>query len=330
MSNNVNGRNEVFSTSNPPTNIIDLLSLIKGSRFAVTFLDYAKKELAINDEVMLDKLTGQFYYKDKNGTIRTAGGSKVPEQLEERLVKLEEGIDILARETKEYVDSVFSEASIGTSYKMVNFQYTISVTEVRSTFKIPLQTFKKDRDFLLVTSNVTVPSPDNPTLGYTVDNDRNITFKTEFQPGDEIYLVIFKNVPVGSEDAFDGYYIKNGTIGTSKLDATLQRRLKLLEDIEKEGGITFDMLHPDVKKAIEEGGGNDGGGGTDPSKVIGVIPGSYVTSSSTPLDQKEGETWFKLPDDMNFAPVKSEGIEVGDKDAIVTKHGEVVLDSNNK
>lgn len=327
MSNITGGMNVLsrMTEANPSgaTNIVDLLSLIKGSRFAVTFLDYAKKEMAVNDEMLLDKLTGKMYYKNKEGTIIPVGAdSNVPENIEERLISLEEAIVEAVRETREYVDSVFSEATLGTSFRMVHFSYTIAVTETRSTFKIPLESFKKDRDLLIVTSNSALPSPKNPTLGYVVDDNRNITFATEFQPGMEIYLLILKNVPVGAEDAFDGYYIKNGTITEEKL-------APILRDKINNPVITWDMFSDELKQQIADLAGSNNGGGTNPTDVVtGVIVGDYIVSSDQPVEQAEQGMWFQLPEE--FAAVASESIEVGDKTKVNVEHGHLVYDTTNK
>lgn len=327
MSNITGGMNVLSKmTENNPsatTNIIDLLSLIKGSRFAVTFLDYAKKELAVNDEMLLDKITGKMYYKNKEGTIISVGAdSNVPEDIEGRLITLEEAIIEAVRETREYVDSVFSEAVLGTSFRMVHFSYTIAVTENRSTFKIPLESFKKDKDLLIVTSNSALPSPKNPTLGYVVDDNRNITFATEFEPGMEIYLLILKNVPVGAEDAFDGYYIKNGTISEEKLSPILRDKIN-------NPVIEWDMFSDGLKEKLIELIG-EGGGGTNPGggPVTGVIVGDYIVSSDQPVNQAENGMWIQVPEP--FAAVASESIEVGDKNNLNVEHGHLVFDTANK
>lgn len=313
MSNIVGGSNVLSKITENPANIIDLLSLYQGSRFAVTFLDFAKRDIAVNDEVLIDKITATLYYKDKEGTIRPVNfGVNVPEDIEGRLISLEEAVIEAVRESKEYVDSIFSEASLGTSFKMVHFHRTIHVTETRSTFKIPLDSYNKDRDLMIVTSNSAFPSPENPTLGYTVDDNNYITFVTEFNPGMEIYFLFLKNVPVGVEDAFDGYYIKDNTIAERKLDEALRKKIN---------EITWEQLSPELREKLENMGGGSG-------PVTGIIPGNFIVASSQPTNQADKGMWIEVP--APFPEVASNAIEVGDKNKIDAEYGHLVFDTKNK
>lgn len=209
--------------------IVDILSMIEGSRFAITFLDYAKRNLAIPDEIMIDKITGLLYYKDKNGDIQSIGGDRLPPDLDDRLITLEEGHLQLIRETKEYTDSVLARASIGNAYKTIRFEYTLHAEEDDTyVFKIPLATFVKDEDILLVSSNAILPSPSNEKLGYTVDDDRNITFKTPFKEGAEIYLLIIKNVPSSEFYDFDGSLLLANSVAEDKLSESVIEKINTL------------------------------------------------------------------------------------------------------
>lgn len=204
--------------------IKDLISSLKGGRFALTFLDYAKSEDAVEDELMIDKSdpAHNLYFKTKTGEIKKVGGDLLNQ---EDLVEIQQSIDTVARESNEYSDQLVADYTTGGPLSLFRYEYTINVTvNNTTTAQIPLSTYSS-RDFVMVSTNTVIPSPSDGRLGYTISPTGLITFKTPFNVGSVIYIVVLKNIPVGEEGSVDAHILLDGSIDKNKLSSSVITQL---------------------------------------------------------------------------------------------------------
>lgn len=243
------------------------MSTFDGIRFANTFLDIKKQNMAVPDEMLIDKESGRLFYKNATGTIidlfeAFSVNIDNPE--------LQSAFNEILRQAKEYADSVGSSSPGGgsASLRLVHYEYKIKIQAGQKIINIPLSTFNKETDMLLFTTNTVMPDE-----GYTIE-DSTIVFDEALDEGTLVRLIIMKNVPVQSEEGFiDGNLIKPGVI-------------------------TLDMLHPDLIKYL---------GNIKPDEPLPEPPagekqlkGKSVMSSEIPtVEQQSGEMWFNLEEEVN-------------------------------
>lgn len=133
-------------------------------------------------------------------------------------------------ESKAYTDNLITSITETGVPSLAWYPYMLTATsEGQLDFEIPLSTFDKYVDeSLLVVLNRNVLGIDDYEITDNITAGRTLTLKVspeEVRKGDTIFLVIFKNVPIGAEGTFSGAYLQNNTVLKSKLESALQTEI---------------------------------------------------------------------------------------------------------
>ena len=208
-------------------NPLDLANLLTGGRFAITLLDLANVDSAVEDELLVDKSdpTHPIYYKTKDGRVQRVGGDVL--NLED-LSRIESSITKTLQHAKEYTDEIASRGVGGDlgGISLFRYEYTIDIVrDNTSTVQIPLSTYSS-RDVVLVSTNTVVPSPTDKRLGYSINDQGLITFKTPLSAGSSVYIVVLKNIPIGPEGAVDAKVLLEGSVTADRLEPELQEKIE--------------------------------------------------------------------------------------------------------
>lgn len=184
-------------------------------RFGVTLLDSEYAPYAANDELLINKRTGRLFYKNILGEIIDVLDKFSTDVTEERVQRVEEIVNRLV--------TIIDENGPA---KMVHFKYIISVEyDGQDTFEIPLSSFNKTTDVLILNIATT-----NPVEGieYEIDEENNtIVLNGGLEAGTQLFLLIFKNLPyVEGDFKVEGKMIKDGEISYSKLDENVKNMIR--------------------------------------------------------------------------------------------------------
>lgn len=118
-----------------------------------------------------------------------------------------------------YVDEqVTLVTSVGVP-KLASYNYSIDATSDNQTdFTIPLSTFNKNTDTVLIFQNGTSLNNSDYSITQNQPTDLGVVNLTSgVSTGTNIFIVILKNVAMGSEGTVNGSVILDGTIPLSKL-----------------------------------------------------------------------------------------------------------------
>lgn len=150
--------------------------------------------------------------------------------------------------------------------KLVTYPYVLTATtDGQTDFVIPFETFNKETDTVMVIQNSSVVSP----AGYSVI-DRTVRLVEGVEAGTELFIQVFKNVPIGPEGAINGAVIAVNSLpsdrvqGFDELFTSVSDGKAKLETaitdkdgtVSKQGDVaTFDELDAGIK-SIPQAKGN--------------------------------------------------------------------------
>jgi len=130
------------------------------------------------------------------------------------LAVLEEQIGEAEQISKAYTDQQIQLVTATGIPKLVTYSYVLTADEQDQTdFEIPLETFVKETDTVTVARNSTVLS----TERYSVVNPKIVRLAEGVNIGTEIFIQVWKNVPIGPDGAISAAVLANDTVTESKM-----------------------------------------------------------------------------------------------------------------
>ena len=105
---------------------------------------------------------------------------------------------------KAYTDQVVQQISASGIPKLVSYHYIFTASAGQTSFELPLDTFDKDTDTIVVVNNTGVM----PSNAYTVTQVSSeahgfVNLLEAMAAGDELYVIVLKNVPIGPDGAIN-------------------------------------------------------------------------------------------------------------------------------
>lgn len=119
-----------------------------------------------------------------------------------------------AAHTHSVSDVVGLQDALSNAVKMVSYPYLITATANQSSFVVPVETFDKVNDLLVVVINGRHLATDD----YSVV-DKTVTFTEQLSAGDSVYGYVLKNVPKSIAEGYSGANLSDGTVAKSKLSS---------------------------------------------------------------------------------------------------------------
>lgn len=111
-------------------------------------------------------------------------------------------------------DVVGLQDALSNAVKMASYPYLITATQGQNSFIVPVETFDKVNDLLVVVINGRHLATDD----YSVV-DKTVTFTESLNIGDSIYGYVLKNVPKSIAEGYSGANLADGTVAKSKLSS---------------------------------------------------------------------------------------------------------------
>lgn len=192
----------------------------------------------------------------------TVDKSKLKRDVQEQI----DSIDTIEANAKAYTDQQIQLVTETGIPKLVTYPYVLTATEDGQTdFVIPLETFDKDTDTVMVVKNSTVLNAERFSVV-----DRTVRLNVGVRAGAKIFIQVFKNVPLGPEGAINGGVIAVNSLpsdrvqgfdelftsvseGKGKLEATIT---DMDGEVSKQGDVaTFDELDEGIR-SIPQAKGN--------------------------------------------------------------------------
>lgn len=173
--------------------------------------------------------------------------------------------------------------------KLVTYPFVLMAEDEGQTdFLIPLETFDKETDTVLVVQNSTVLS----TERFSVMDEKTVRLAEGVQIGTKIFIQVFKNVPLGPEGAINGGVIAVNSLpsdrvqgfdelftsvsdGKSKLETAITDKNGIVS--KQENIATFDELDAGIR-SIPQAKGN--------AERTDVLAGRTFSSESAGIEQE--------------------------------------------
>lgn len=111
-------------------------------------------------------------------------------------------------------DVVGLQDALSNAVKMASYPYLITATANQSSFVVPVETFDKVNDLLVVVINGRHLAIDDYSIV-----DKTVTFTEQLSAGDSIYGYVLKNVPKSIAEGYNGANLADGTVAKSKLSS---------------------------------------------------------------------------------------------------------------
>lgn len=111
-------------------------------------------------------------------------------------------------------DVVGLEDALSNAVKMASYPYLITATQGQNSFIVPVETFDKVNDLLVVVINGRHLATDDYSIV-----DKTVTFTEQLSAGDSIYGYVLKNVPKSIAEGYSGANLADGTVAKSKLSS---------------------------------------------------------------------------------------------------------------
>lgn len=152
-----------------------------------------------------------------NGIVTEADMNQLGQQVNgntEGLGVLEGQIEETEASAKAYTDQQIAFVTATGIPKLVTYPYVLTATQVNQTdFEIPLETFVSETDTVTVAQNSTVLS----TVRYSLVKPKTVRLAEGVSAGTEIFIQVWKNVPIGPDGAISGAVLANGTVTDEQL-----------------------------------------------------------------------------------------------------------------
>ena len=130
------------------------------------------------------------------------------------LAVLEEQLGEAEQSSKSYTDQQIQLVTATGIPKLVTYSYVLAADQQGQTdFEIPLETFVKETDTVTVARNSTVLS----TERYSVVDPKIVRLAEGVNIGTEIFIQVWKNVPIGPDGAISASVLANDTVTESKM-----------------------------------------------------------------------------------------------------------------
>lgn len=130
------------------------------------------------------------------------------------LAVLEEQIGEAEQISKAYTDQQIQLVTATGIPKLVTYSYVLTAGQQDQTdFEIPLETFVKETDTVTVAQNSTVLS----TERYSIIDPKTVRLAEGVNIGTEIFIQVWKNVPIGPDGAISAAVLANDTVTESKM-----------------------------------------------------------------------------------------------------------------
>ncbi|EHL04005.1 hypothetical protein HMPREF0322_05292 [Desulfitobacterium hafniense DP7] len=130
------------------------------------------------------------------------------------LAVLEEQLGEAEQSSKAYTDQQIQLVTATGIPKLVTYTYVLEADQQGQTdFEIPLETFVKETDTVTVARNSTVLS----TERYSVVDPKIVRLAEGVNIGTEIFVQVWKNVPIGPDGAISASVLANDTVTESKM-----------------------------------------------------------------------------------------------------------------
>lgn len=130
------------------------------------------------------------------------------------LAVLEEQLGEAEQSSKAYTDQQIQLVTATGIPKLVTYSYVLAADQQGQTdFEIPLETFVKETDTVTVAQNSTVLS----TERYSVVDPKIVRLAEGVNIGTEIFVQVWKNVPIGPDGAISAAVLANDTVTESKM-----------------------------------------------------------------------------------------------------------------
>lgn len=130
------------------------------------------------------------------------------------LAVLEEQLGEAEQSSKAYTDQQIQLVTATGIPKLVTYSYVLAADQQGQTdFEIPLETFVKETDTVTVAQNSTVLS----TERYSVVEPKIVRLVEGVNIGTEIFVQVWKNVPIGPDGAISASVLANDTVTESKM-----------------------------------------------------------------------------------------------------------------
>lgn len=119
----------------------------------------------------------------------------------------------------QYVDSQIALITADGIPKLASYYYTItSKSDGQTVFNIPLETFDKNTDTLLVFQNTTFIGKNN----YVINDNNTFTLNVGVNKNTLIEILILKNVPIGPEGSINGDVIAIDSMSINRVKGLLE------------------------------------------------------------------------------------------------------------
>ncbi|WP_019849832.1 hypothetical protein [Desulfitobacterium sp. PCE1] len=129
------------------------------------------------------------------------------------LAVLEEQIGEAEQISKAYTDQQIQLVTATGIPKLVTYSYVLAAQQDQTDFEIPLETFVKETDTVTVAQNSTVLS----TERYSIIDPKTVRLAEGVNIGTEIFIQVWKNVPIGPDGAISAAVLANDTVTESKM-----------------------------------------------------------------------------------------------------------------
>ncbi len=136
------------------------------------------------------------------------------------LAVLEEQLGEAEQSSKAYTDQQIQLVTATGIPKLVTYSYVLAADQQGQTdFEIPLETFVKETDTVTVAQNSTVLS----TERYSVVDPKIVRLVEGVNIGTEIFIQVWKNVPIGPDGAISAAVLANDTVTESKMTDEMKK-----------------------------------------------------------------------------------------------------------
>lgn len=246
-------------------------------RFGQTFLSKDFVDYAVNDELLINKTTGRIFYKNIVGEVIDIFDRYASNVSEARIDEIEAA---LAR--------VLQTVSANGPAKTVHYKFLlISETEGQTDFEIPLVTFNKLTDFVILNINTTTPTEG---IDYSIVNQRTIRLNGSLAVGTPIFVVVFKDIPqLDGNGEFSGSILQNESIPMEKLAPDVQRKIAT----GGSGGGQFMIVSETLPVTLPLGSMWIQAEGISPPLQSNEI----IFATVPPANTKDGDMWFEIIDE---------------------------------
>lgn len=110
--------------------------------------------------------------------------------------------------------------------KLVSYKFLLKAEfDLQVEFTIPLANFNKETDTCIVAQNSAIL---NDIADYSIVGEK-VVLNNPVDAGTEIFVIVFKNVPIGPEGSVSGKVIGAGTLDESKFSEELQEKINSTE-----------------------------------------------------------------------------------------------------